>query len=211
MAAPGLDVKIHIFPQALPDRSTLISRWIHARAVVALLLLPWLALALAAAGFVAADLWAGDAIARLDWARLPRRPVVEQALADLPWLIGGAYLAGLPPWLAGLMLGGRATSHAVSLLGALGGVLGVTVGLQAGLQIGQAGLWMLALVTGVVWGLYALLTLRPVPVPPRLAPRPRIEPVELPPAPPPMPRVVAPAPIPTLHRHDAPTTLPAEL
>ena len=63
---------------AIPPLTALISRWIHRRAVIGFLLLPWLTLVLALGGLAAVDLLLGDGVLAQQWAQEPRRELLRQ-------------------------------------------------------------------------------------------------------------------------------------
>ena len=85
---------------AIPPLTALISRWIHRRAVIGFLLLPWLTLVLALGGLAAVDLLLGDGVLAQQWAQEPRRELLRQLGLDLLWIVGALYLLGALPWLA---------------------------------------------------------------------------------------------------------------
>ncbi|MEX8495653.1 hypothetical protein [Sphaerotilus sp.] len=184
----------------------MIHRWIHRRAVLAWLLLPWLALLLTAIGLIAIDLTLGDRVTAQDWALRIHPEWLWQSMADLPLLMAGLYACGSVAWTLGLLMGGRSARRASLVLGLLCGGGGVLVGL-AWYQPASLVLGSVALVTG---GLYAALTHRPQ----LRVQRRQTRVPAAPPAPPPEP--VAPArpptapPVPTLIRHEPPTTQPVE-
>lgn len=188
----------------------MIHRWIHRRAVLAWLLLPWLALLLTAIGLVVVDLTLGDGVTAQDWALRLRSEWLQQGLADLPLLLAGLYAAGSVAWTMGVLMGGRSARRASLVLGLLCGVGGVLLGGLVGLAWYRPASLVLGGVALTVGGLYAALTHRP-----RLrvqrrqtwapAPPPPTPPAPMAPARPP----VAP-PVPTLIRHEPPTTQPVE-
>ena len=95
---------------AIPPLTALISRWIHRRAVIGFLLLPWLTLVLALGGLAAVDLLLGDGVLAQQWAQEPRRELLRQLGLDLLWIVGALYLLGALLWLGGLLLGGGAAT-----------------------------------------------------------------------------------------------------
>lgn len=186
------------------------SRWIHRRAVLAFLVLPWLTLVAVVGGCLLIDALLGDAVILQDWIQEPRRDWLLAWLRDLPWLLGALYLAGAVPWLLGVLLGGRPPLRTAVVVGVLCG--GGTLAL---LMQEVATPWqpVVLLITGVATlagAFYALLTHRIVPRIARQLPRRAVVPMPppVPVAPPPRP---APPPPPPVTRHDAPTTLPTEI
>ena len=176
---------------AIPPLTALISRWIHRRAVIGFLLLPWLTLVLALGGLAAVDLLLGDGVLAQQWAQEPRRELLRQLGLDLLWIVGALYLLGALPWLGGLLLGA--------------------------LPAPSSGLQPQSLVLGGVCALagllYALSTRRARVRPARRLPVSVFQEEDAVAATPPSrpARTRAPAPLPVLtERHDAPTTLPAE-
>ena len=192
----------------------MLSRWIHRRAVLAFLLLPWLTLLLALAGLALLDHLLGDQVISQQWALEPHRELLRQLGVDLLWLVGALYLLGTLPWLGGLLLGGGALVWAAVLLVVLCGTAGIGLGLFAGLKAMQPQSLLLGAVCALSGLLYALATHREPPPPPRGLPRSRFDLPDdgLPPAPPPTTRPSrVPPPLPVLtDRHEAPTTIPAE-
>jgi hypothetical protein len=188
----------------------LIHRWIHRRAVLAWLLLPWLAVLLAAFSLVAIDLTVGDRVAAQDWTQRLRREWLWQSLADLPLLMAGSYVCGTAAWALGILMGDRPARRAAVVLGLLCGTGGVMLGGLVGLSWYRPASLALGIVSLTIGGLYAALTHRPRL---RVASRQTWAPA-IPPAPAPAP--VAPAkppaarPIPTLIPHEPPTTQPVE-
>ena len=188
----------------------MIHRWIHRRAVLAWLLLPWLALVLAVIGLAVIDLTLGDGVSAQDWRLRPRTEWMLPALTDVSLLLAGLYAAGSAVWVLGVLAGGRSARRASWLLGLLcaGAVLAVADWLGWH-WLQPAALW-LATVAWVTGGLYAALTHRPSPAVQRRVPRAAPPPSPPSPAPPPPPRPPAAGPIPTLMRHEPPTTQPVE-
>lgn len=187
----------------------MIHRWIHRRAVLAWLLLPWLALLLAATSLIVIDLTLGDRVLAQDWILRVRSEWLWQGLADLPLLMAGLYACGSIAWALGILMGGRSARRVSLVLGLLCGAGGVLLGGLVGLAWHRPASLVLGGVALVTGGLYAALTHRP---------RPRVQrrPTWTPPPPPPPPAPVAPArppaarPVPTLIRHEPPTTQPVE-
>lgn len=187
----------------------MIHRWIHRRALLAWLLLPWLAALLAAAGSVAVDLTLGDGVAMQDWSQRPSAEWFWQALADLPLLLLVLYGSGTIAWALGVLMGGRSARRASLVLGLLCGAAALAAGTLVGLRWFWPTSLLLGTVAFVTGGFYAALTHRPrLQVQRRL---PRSTPLSpQPPAPAPPPRPPAAAPVPTLIRHEPPTTQPVE-
>jgi hypothetical protein len=186
------------------------SRWIHRRAVLAFLVLPWLTLVVTVGGLLLVDTMLGDAILLQDWLQEPRRDWLLGWLRDLPWLLGALYVAGAVPWLLGVLLGGRPPLRTALVTGLLCG--GSTWVLLTGGVFGawQPGVWLVSVVALVIGALYALLTHRMAPRVARQLPRRVVVPPPPAPVAPPPPRP-APPPPPLITRHDAPTTLPTEI
>lgn len=184
----------------------MIHRWIHRRALLAWLLLPWLALLLAGGGLLLIDLTLGDGVARQDWVLRPPREALGQIVMDLPLLLAGLYGAGSVVWLMGVALGSRSARRSALVLGVLCAAGGLMLGRLVGLSWHQPASLVLGSVALTIGGLYAALTHRPTPrVLRRLSP-----PVPPPPPPPPPQPPPSPPPVPTLMRHEPPTTLPVE-
>lgn len=186
------------------------SRWIHRRAVLAFLVLPWLTLVVAVGGCLLIDALLGDAVILQDWVQEPRRDWLLAWLRDLPWLLGVLYLAGAVPWLLGVMLGGRPPLRTAVVVGALCGGATLALLMQEVATPWQPAVLLITGVATLVAALYALLTHRIAPRVARQLPRRAVMPMP-PPAPvAPTPRPVPPPP-PPVTRHDAPTTLPTEI
>lgn len=187
----------------------MIHRWIHRRAVLAWLLLPWLALGLAALGIAVIDLVLGDGVSAQDWRLRPGTEWLWQALGDAPPLLAGLYGGGTLAWGLGVLMGGRSARRASVVLGLLcaGAVLAMAdwAGFH-GLQ--PVSLWLGA-VALVIGSLYAALTHRARPQIRRMPPR-TVQAPPPPPVPVPPPRPPAAPPVPTLMRHEPPTTQPVE-
>lgn len=185
----------------------MIHRWIHRRALLAWLLLPWLALLLVMLGLVLIDLTLGDGVSRQDWALRQPREALWQAAMDLPLALAGLYGVGSVAWLLGVLMGSRSARRSALVLGVLCAAGGLMVGRLVGLSWHQPASLVLGGVALIVGGLYAALTHRPTP---RVVRRfsPAVPPPPTPPPPPPPPP--SPPPVPTLMRHEPPTTLPVE-
>lgn len=186
----------------------MIHRWIHRRALLAWLLLPWLALLLVAVGLLLIDMTLGDGVTAQDWRFRQRRDWLWQGMTDLPMLLGGLYGAGSLAWGLGVLLGGRSARRAVLVLSGLCGLGGLMLGRPVDLDWHHPASLVMGVVALISGGLYAALTHRPTPRVLRRRPQP-VEPRPAPPPPPPPPPP-SPAPVPTLIRHEAPTTLPAD-
>ena len=186
----------------------MIHRWIHRRAVLAWLLLPWLAIGVAAVGLAVIDWTLGDGIIVHDWRLRPRNEWLLPGLTDLLVLMAGLYTAGTCVWGLGVLMGSRSARRASGVLGllCLGGMLALAD--WAGFPWRQAAPLWLGVVAFCTGGLYAALTHRPTPK----VLRPVQRAVQAPPPPPrpAPPRPTAPEPIPTLMRHEPPTTQPVE-
>jgi hypothetical protein len=194
-----------------PGLSALTFRWIHRRAVLGFLLLPWFTLALLLAGLAVIDLFWGDGLIARQWVQEPRRVLLRQIAGDVIQGAGLLHLGGLLPWLVGLLLGRAPRRVSGALLALAWSSIGLGLGLQAGLSLQQPQVPLLASVFALAGLLYALSThRRPARPQPRRIARPAGPP---PPAAPPRrpapPRAAAPLPILT-DRHEAPTTVPAE-
>ena len=187
----------------------MIHRWIHRRALLAWLLLPWLAMLLAVVGMVAIDLTLGDGVSMQDWYLRPHADWFWQALGELPLLLAGLYGCGTVAWTLGVLMGGRPARRSLLALGLLCGAAGLASGSLIGFSWYHPTSLLLGAVALFTGGLYAALTQRPrlrvqrrlpqsVPV---LSP----PPIHAPPLRPPLP-----APVPTLIRHEPPTTQPVE-
>lgn len=189
---------------------SLIHRWIHRRALLAWLLLPWLALLLVAPGIILIDQVLGDGVTSQDWGLRQHRDWLWQGAIDLLLLLAGLYGAGSVVWVVGVLLGGRSARRAIVLLGLLCGWGGLMLGGLIGLDWSHPASLVMGIVALIVGGFYAALTHRPTPRVLRRVARP-VDPLPdpMPPPPPPL-RVPSPPPVPTLMRHEAPTTLPAD-
>lgn len=188
----------------------MIHRWIHRRAVLAWLLLPWLALGLAAAGIALIDLLLGDGVVAQDWRLRPRTEWLWPALGDAAPLLAGLYGGGTLAWALGILMGGRSARRASVVLGLLCAAAVLALADWAGFPwLQPVSLWLgaVALFTG---SLYAALTHRPSPQVRRMLPRSAQPPPPPPPAPAPPVRPPVAPPIPTLMRHEPPTTQPVE-
>ena len=198
---------------AIPPLTALISRWIHRRAVIGFLLLPWLTLVLALGGLAAVDLLLGDGVLAQQWAQEPRRELLRQLGLDLLWIVGALYLLGALPWLGGLLLGALPAPSSGLMLMLICGAAGLGLGLFAGLSVLQPQSLVLGGVCALAGLLYALSTRRARVRPARRLPVSVFQEEDAVAATPPSrpARTRAPAPLPVLtERHDAPTTLPAE-
>lgn len=187
----------------------MIHRWIHRRALLAWLLLPWAGLLLVAVGLTAVDLALGDGVSRQDWRLRAHLDWPWQALADLPWLLAGLYAVGTVAWGLGVLMGGRSARRASVVLGLLCSAGGVMLGSLVGLDWHRPASLVLGVAALVTGGLYAALTHRPRPQVHRRPVRIPIAPPPPPPPPAPPPKPVVP-PVPTLFRHEPPTTQPVE-
>ena len=189
----------------------MIHRWIHRRAVLAWLLLPWAALLLAFAGLAAVDVVLGDGVVLLDWRQRAQTERWRHVLTDLPLLMAGLHAIGTVPWGLGVLMGGRSARRASVVLGLLCALASLWCAWWFGLAWQQPASLVLALTAFVIGGLQAALTHRPLPALHRRRP-PRVvgEAPPVPPPPPPPPPKPAATPIPTLMRHEPPTTQPAE-
>ncbi len=188
----------------------MIDRWIHRRAVLAWLLLPWLAWLLLGVGLAAVDWLLGDAVLLQDWRLRTRSDWLWPGLSDLGVLLAGLYAVGTVAWLSGVLVGGRAARRTCVLLGLLCGAGALALADWAGVAWHQPTALVLGAVALVTGGLYAALTHRPRPRVLRRRPVPPLAQTVLPP-PPPRPPAVRPAgPATTVMRHDAPTTQPAD-
>lgn len=187
----------------------MIHRWIHRRALLAWLLLPWLAMLLAAVGIVAVDLTLGDGVAMQDWNLRPHTEWFWQVLGDLPLLLVGLYGCGTVAWALGVLMGGRSARRSSLVLGLLCGAAGLAAGSLVGLTWHRPTSLVLGTVAFFTGGLYTALTHRPrLRVQRRLPRTAPVPPPPLPPVPPARPPVVE--PVPTLMRHEPPTTQPVE-
>lgn len=187
----------------------MIHRWIHRRAVLAWLLLPWLALLLAAVGALVADLTLGDGVALQDWHLRPHADWFWQTVGDLPLLLAGLYGASTVVWTLGVLMGGRSARRSSLVLGLLCGAAGLVAGSLVDLAWYRPTSLVLGALAFVTGGLYAALTHRPRPRVQRRLPRSvPVPPPPPPPAPPARPPVAE--PVPTLMRHEPPTTQPVE-
>jgi hypothetical protein len=187
----------------------LIHRWIHRRAALAWLLLPWLALLLAGLGLTVVDAVFGDGVLLQDWRVRARNEWLWPALLDLPLLLAGLYGLGSVVWGCGVLAGGRSARRTAVVLGLLCGAGGLALGGLVGLAWNRPASLVLGVVAlGIGIG-YAALTHRP-----RLRVQRRmVQVVSVPPPPPaPPPPVRAPVdgPATTVMRHEAPTTQPAD-
>jgi hypothetical protein len=185
-------------------------RWIHRRAVLAFLVLPWLTLVIAVGGCVLLDGLLGDALILQDWVQAPRREFLAAWLRDLPWLLGAMYALGALPWLLGVLLGGRPPVRTALVVAALCGGAGYALLAQTSVSPWHPAVWLIVATLASSGALYALLTHRIAPRVGRRMPRRVVAPPPPAPAPPPPPPRPAPPP-PPMTRHDAPTTLPTEI
>ncbi len=186
------------------------SRWIHRRAVLAFLVLPWLTLVAALGGLLLIDTLLGDAVLLQDWLQESRRDWLLAWLRDLPWLLGALYAVGTVPWLLGVLLGGRPPLRTALVTGLLCGGSTWALLTDGFARSWQPGVWLVSATALLIGALYALLTHRIAPRVGRQLPRRVVAPAPppVPVAPPPRP---APPPPPLITRHDAPTTLPTEI